>query len=80
MDHFLGDIGVSTEEKPNGPMPGNDNNKHHQYNYYNNAPYQQPQAPVGPTSADYVLSLQSPWIMAIGGVLAVILTLNIAFL
>jgi len=45
---------------------------------FNEPPPQQPQPPQ--PANDYFISLQSSWIMAIGGLLAVILTLNIAFM
>uniref|UniRef100_A0A7S0XNC4 Uncharacterized protein n=1 Tax=Elphidium margaritaceum TaxID=933848 RepID=A0A7S0XNC4_9EUKA len=65
MSHFLGNIGVSNNPQPRLPAP------------------QQPQQPWSNVpSGDngvYLLSLRSPWIMAIAGLLAVILTFNVGF-
>lgn len=82
MSHFIDDIGVTAEKKKKHDDNYLDNEPQPQPQQpYQYQPYQQPvpQAPVTP-NADYVLSLQSPWILAIGGVLAVVLTLNIVFM
>eukprot|EP00485_Elphidium_margaritaceum_P009031 CAMPEP_0202685938 /NCGR_PEP_ID=MMETSP1385-20130828/1743_1 /ASSEMBLY_ACC=CAM_ASM_000861 /TAXON_ID=933848 /ORGANISM="Elphidium margaritaceum" /LENGTH=108 /DNA_ID=CAMNT_0049340411 /DNA_START=1 /DNA_END=327 /DNA_ORIENTATION=+ len=60
MEHFLGNVGVSDEARPQ-PLP---------VSHY---------VPIVDNST-YLLSLQSPWVMTIAGLLMVILTCNVMFM
>eukprot|EP00487_Bulimina_marginata_P010587 TRINITY_DN5642_c0_g2_i1.p1 TRINITY_DN5642_c0_g2~~TRINITY_DN5642_c0_g2_i1.p1 ORF type:complete len:173 (+),score=17.63 TRINITY_DN5642_c0_g2_i1:165-683(+) len=74
MNHFGDQIKITTKDQPQPqPEPNNNNNN----NYKPEEP-QQPQQPLSPSS--YTIALNSPWILAIGGILAVILSANIVFM
>eukprot|EP01083_Nonionella_stella_P232687 820549_1 len=64
MEHFVGQIGLGSSPKPVPQSP-----VHH--------PKYPLEGPATPVQQPWVISLQSPWVMMIGGLLAVVLCVNI---
>eukprot|EP00483_Globobulimina_turgida_P000056 UN00056 len=78
MQHFVDNIAVG-HGRGNKPPP--------QQPFYQRPNYQQPQqvnypnyGPAAAAPSSFVVSLSSPWVIAIGGLLAVILVFNIVFM
>jgi hypothetical protein len=77
MGLFVGHTGVSDKAAPEQP-PQQPPQQPRQQPQYPHEPQAQPF--YGAEPASFVISLSSPWIVAIGGLLAVILAFNIVFL
>eukprot|EP00488_Nonionellina_sp_1-RS-2012_P000971 TRINITY_DN153_c0_g1_i3.p1 TRINITY_DN153_c0_g1~~TRINITY_DN153_c0_g1_i3.p1 ORF type:complete len:110 (+),score=37.05 TRINITY_DN153_c0_g1_i3:538-867(+) len=73
MDHFVDKVGIKrsapVDNHPKPPI----------HNYHPQQP-QQPQPPQTPPQQPVVLTLQSPWVIAVGCLLTLILTVNIVFM
>jgi hypothetical protein len=73
INHFFDHVGVYDGENEPEPEP-----KPEPHNYYPQEPIYVPEPVAVPSS--FMISLSSPWIVVLGGLLAVILAFNIVFM
>ena len=91
MEHFIQPIGINYGQEIIKQPPNEDIPRYNEPNNYNPPqqyyPPQQPAIPqqpypVNPVSSpsSYTINLSSPWVIALGGLLGIVLTFNIVFM